>query len=37
MPPEIGTVLIAEVVISGVRYHYVRKGLIYDYLLTVRW
>ncbi len=37
MPPEVGTVLVAEVVISGVRYHYVRKGMIYDYLLTVRW
>jgi len=37
MPPEVGTLLVAEVVISGVPYHYVRKGLIYDYLLTVRW
>ena len=37
MPPEVGTVLVADVVISGARYHYVGKGLIHDYLLTVRW
>jgi hypothetical protein len=37
MPPEVGTTLVAEVEIAGVRYHYVRRGMIYDYLLTVRW
>jgi hypothetical protein len=37
MPPEVGTTLVAEVVISGVRYNHVRRGVICDYLLTVRW
>lgn len=37
MPAVVGNVLVAEVVIAGVHYHYVGRGTIYDYLLTVRW
>ena len=31
MPPEVGNLLVEEVEIQGVRYHYFGIGTIYDY------
>jgi hypothetical protein len=37
MPPEVGGVLVADIELAGVRYHYVGKGTINDYLFTINW
>jgi hypothetical protein len=37
MPPDVGSVLVADIELEGVRYHYVGHGTINDYLFTINW
>jgi hypothetical protein len=36
-PPAPGNLLVDEVEINGIRYQYVGKGTLQDYLFTINW